>query len=72
MGAALTDSVDMRRERSQRLPLVHLDCLRAVQIGDVIVRVHSYQDVCHIRLGRIKAQLRLELPRRKRMNGIND
>lgn len=51
---SLTYSVDMRGEGPQRLALVQLDSVRAVQVRDVIVRVHGYQDVCHIRLERIK------------------
>lgn len=51
---SLTYSVDMRGEGPQRLALVQLDSVRAVQVRDVIVRVHGYQDVCHIGLERIK------------------
>lgn len=51
---SLTDSVDVRREGPQRLAPVQLDSVRAVQVGDVIVRVHGDQDVCHIRLQRVK------------------
>lgn len=56
---SLTYSVDMRGEGPQRLALVQLDSVRAVQVRDVIVRVHGYQDVCHIRLERIKNTIRV-------------
>lgn len=54
---ALTYSIDVRWKSSQRLPPVQLDGVGAVQIGDVIVRIHSYQDVGHIRLEEVNIQV---------------
>lgn len=57
---SLTYSVDVRGEGPQRLPLVQLDSVGAVQVGDVIVRVHGDQDVCHVRLQRMKIRVTVE------------
>lgn len=56
---SLTYSVDMRGEGPQRLALVQLDSVGAVQVRDVIVRVHGYQDVCHVRLERMENAIRV-------------
>lgn len=50
--SVLTDGVNMGRKRAQRAALVLLDGFWRVQLGEVNVRVHRYQDVSHICLGR--------------------
>lgn len=44
----LTNSIDMRRKGAQGTTMVHLNGLRWVQLGDVIVGIHSNQDVGHV------------------------
>ena len=47
---SLTDGVDVRWQRAQRPAVILLDGLRRVKLWDVIVRVHSDQDVGYKRL----------------------
>ena len=41
----------MRRHLSKTLSLIFLDGVERVQVADVDVRVHRYQDVGHVCLG---------------------
>lgn len=45
-----TYSVDVRGERAQWLPLVFLDGVGRIEVGDLIVRVNSNQNVGSVRL----------------------
>ena len=38
----------MRRHCAQTLPFIGLDGGAGVEVLDVLVGVHSYQDVCHV------------------------
>lgn len=68
--AARTDSltyrVDVRGEGPKRLPPVLLDRVGAVQVGDVIVRVHGDQDVGYIRLQRTTIRVTVKKAEQRR------